>query len=145
MLAIDRLLTGLMNTDHNIIWLGWSSMQVNKEKGRHAKEQWSSFGDIPLVEFMYLVFTRLPGDSYHRQLRSLMPCLCDVFQALIISFVCWFSSFVDLQLRIHPANSNDHWPLSPQSHPWLLWNPLPDQPHPLHSSSGTAGFYKEDI
>ena len=27
--------------------------------------------DVPLVEFMYLVFTRMPGESYSRRLRSL--------------------------------------------------------------------------
>ena len=25
--------------------------------------------DVPLVEFMYLVFTRMPGESYRRRLR----------------------------------------------------------------------------
>ena len=44
--------------------------------------------DVPLVEFMYLVFTRMPGDSYHRWLRSLLLCLCDIFQALINSLAC---------------------------------------------------------
>ena len=46
--------------------------------------------DIPLVEFMYLVFTRMPGKSYRRRLRSLLLYLCDVFRALINSLVCWF-------------------------------------------------------
>ena len=31
-----------------------------------------------LVEFMYLVFTRMPGESYHRQLGSLLS-LCYIF------------------------------------------------------------------
>ena len=35
-----------------------------------------------LVEFMYFVVTRMPGESYCRWLRSLL-CLCDVFQVLI--------------------------------------------------------------
>ena len=43
--------------------------------------------DAPLVEFLYLVFTRMPGDSYRRRLRSLL-CLCDVFGALINSPMC---------------------------------------------------------
>ena len=34
--------------------------------------------DVPLVEFMYLVFTRMPGESYSRRLRSLLLCMCDV-------------------------------------------------------------------
>ena len=33
------------------------------------------FEDVPLVEFMYLVFTHMPGESYRRQLRSFCVCL----------------------------------------------------------------------
>ena len=33
---------------------------------------------------MYLVFTRVPGESYCRRLRSLLLCLCDVFRALLL-------------------------------------------------------------
>ena len=36
-----------------------------------------------MAEFMYLVFTRMPGESYRRRLRSLLLCLCDVFPALM--------------------------------------------------------------
>ena len=32
---------------------------------------------------MYHVFTRMPGESYRRRLRSLMLCLCYIFQALL--------------------------------------------------------------
>ena len=32
--------------------------------------------NAPLTEFMYLVFTRMPGESYRRQLRSLLLYLC---------------------------------------------------------------------
>ena len=35
--------------------------------------------DVPVVEFMYLVYTRMPGESYPRRLRSVLLCLCDVF------------------------------------------------------------------
>ena len=28
--------------------------------------------DVPLVELIYLVFTHMPGESYRRQLRSLL-------------------------------------------------------------------------
>ena len=41
-----------------------------------------------LVEFMYLVFTCMPGKSYHRQLGSLLLSLCYRFQVLINSFKC---------------------------------------------------------
>ena len=43
--------------------------------------------DVPLVEFMYLVFTRMPGESYRRGLRSSVLYLCYVFRALINSLV----------------------------------------------------------
>ena len=43
--------------------------------------------DIPQVEFMFLVFTGMPGESYRRQLRSLLLYLCYVFRALI-NFLC---------------------------------------------------------
>ena len=38
--------------------------------------------EVPLEEFMYLVFMRMPGESYRRRLRSLLSCLCDIFRAL---------------------------------------------------------------
>ena len=41
-----------------------------------------------LVEFMYLVFTRMPGESYRRRFRCLLLCLREVFGALFNSFVC---------------------------------------------------------
>ena len=46
--------------------------------------------DVPLVQFMYLVFTRMTGETYRMRLRSLLLCLCDVFRALINSLVCRF-------------------------------------------------------
>ena len=39
---------------------------------------------------MYLVFTRIPAESYGRPLRSLLLCLCDVFRAPINSLLYWF-------------------------------------------------------
>ena len=43
---------------------------------------------VPLMGFMYLVFTRIPGESYRRRLRPLLLYLCYVFRALINSLVC---------------------------------------------------------
>ena len=43
--------------------------------------------DVPLVEFMYLAFTCVPGDSYRKRHRSLLSCFCDVIRALINSLV----------------------------------------------------------
>ena len=49
------------------------------------------------MEFMYFVFTRIPGESYFRRLWSLLLCLCDVFRAqstqvadIYIFFVLFF-------------------------------------------------------
>ena len=50
--------------------------------------------DVPLVEFLYLVFTRMPGESYRRRLRSLLLYLCYVFRALINSLACWLYTLV---------------------------------------------------
>ena len=44
--------------------------------------------DVLLVEFMYLVFTHIPGESYRRRLGFLLLYLCYVFRALINSHVC---------------------------------------------------------
>ena len=60
----------------------------------HRTPDWGLIGmrvyteDIPLVELMYFVFTRMPGESYRRRLRSLL-CLCDVVLVLIKSPVWW--------------------------------------------------------
>ena len=46
--------------------------------------------NVPLsavVEFMYLVFTRMPGESYRKRFKSLLLYLCYVFRALINSLV----------------------------------------------------------
>ena len=40
---------------------------------------------------MHFVFTRTPGESYRRRLRSLLLYLCYVFPALINSTVRWLS------------------------------------------------------
>ena len=45
--------------------------------------------DVPLVECMYLVFTCMPGESYHEWLRSRL-CLCDIFRTLTNFLACWF-------------------------------------------------------
>ena len=52
------------------------------------------FEDIPVGEFMYLVFTRMPGESYRRRLRSLLLCFSDVFRALINPLVLMRQVFV---------------------------------------------------
>ena len=48
------------------------------------------FGVVPLMEFMYLLFTRMSGESYRRWLRSLLY-MCYIFRALINSLVCCHS------------------------------------------------------
>ena len=57
--------------------------------------------DVPLAEFMYLVFTRMPGESYRWRLRSLLY-LYYVFRALRVGMVV---GVVVLLLRISSASS----------------------------------------
>ena len=54
----------------------------------------------------YVAFTCMPGESYCRCLRSLLPWSCDVVGALINSLVCWFC----LTLSVSRAWSS-----------WLKW------------------------
>ena len=46
------------------------------------------FEDVSLMEFIYLLFARMPGESYRRRFRSLMLRLYDVFRARIDSLLC---------------------------------------------------------
>ena len=63
--------------------------QTNIAQPKTNPKQNDETEDVPLVEFMYRVFTRMPGESYRRRLRSLLLCLCCMFGALINPFVCW--------------------------------------------------------
>ena len=71
-----------------VLKLCWGRFS-NGTRPRALVQIWLSLSeDVPLVEFMYLVLTRMPVESCCRRHRSL--CLCDVFWALINSLVCWF-------------------------------------------------------
>ena len=61
--------------------------EVHPQKKKKKKK--GGGGDVAiLVEFMYVVFTRMPGESYRRRLGSLLLYLCYVFRALINSLAC---------------------------------------------------------
>ena len=64
--------------------------EKKKKKGEKKKKKYE---DVLLVEFMYLVSARMPGESYRRRLRSLLLYLCYVFRALINSLVCSFRGY----------------------------------------------------
>ena len=72
----------------------WERWRKNTRRSQLALEicdtstTWRMY-DVPLVEFVYFVFTHIPGESYSRQFRSLLY-LCYIFWALINSLVCWF-------------------------------------------------------
>ena len=82
--------------------ISWNTMETNRyvdensyfgnssETERGHKCSMHAEIDVPLVEFISLVFTCIPGESYHRRLRSLLLYLCYVFWALINSLVCRF-------------------------------------------------------
>ena len=57
-----------------------------------CSEQYSGVRDVPLVAFMYLVFTCMPGESWHRRLGSLLRS-CGIFWALFNSPISWFCIF----------------------------------------------------
>ena len=61
----------------------------NKQKLNSEMCSLGQLEAVPLAEFMYLVFTRVPGENYRRRLRFLLLYLCYVFRALINSLVCW--------------------------------------------------------
>ena len=63
-----------------------------------------------LVEFMHLVFTRMPGEHYRRPFGSLLSFLCDTFQAPINSV----HLLIDFK-RISPLNNR----ISHFNHPKL--------------------------
>ena len=64
----------------------------------------SSLEDVLRVEFMYLVFTRMPGESYLKRVRSLLLCLFNVSRVLTPSFVVFISWSVLLQKWIGTSN-----------------------------------------
>ena len=81
---------------HQGMPLTWSSCTVTLtwHAGKHKAHKLykrdiitpsSSPEDAPLVEFMYLVFTSMPAESYSGQFRSLLLCSCDIFQVLTLS------------------------------------------------------------
>ena len=63
------------------------------------------FDDALLMEFMYLVFTCMPGGSHCKWLGSLLLCLHEVFWALINSLVCWF--FILCMFQAFQYDNND--------------------------------------
>ena len=82
----------------------------------------------------------MPGKSYHRRLRSLLLRLCDVFQALINSFVCWFCrgalGLILFQIMIIMMNYLLHVVCV-----WQTWNgqhhhPVERAAHHQHSDHG---------
>ena len=62
--------------------------RINVEPTGLSREILTAAEDVLLVKLMHLVFTRMPGESYRRRLRSLLLYLCYVFRALVISLVC---------------------------------------------------------
>ena len=58
---------------------------------RHDGLTYSGQEGVPLVEFMYLVFTRMQARVTVDDSGILLLCLCDVFRALMNSFMCQVS------------------------------------------------------
>ena len=82
--------TTTTTADNNIIIMYFYVvfLQIGAHSPLQSDEPKHKFEDVTLVELMYLVFTRMPGESYRRRLRSLLLYLCYVFRVLINSLVC---------------------------------------------------------
>ena len=64
----------IMDRSNRCIYTG--QMCELKTKGEHGMTDRfrQQFETVSLVEFIYLVFTRMPGESYRRRFRSLLLC-----------------------------------------------------------------------
>ena len=71
------------------VTLTWHACKYKVHKLYQRYIPWWYIEDVPVVEFMYLVFTRKPGESYRRRLMSLLLFLCYVLRALIYSLECY--------------------------------------------------------
>ena len=88
---IHSACTSYSKWEHVQIHVGWQIKMLMERRHfkplTHTKKLINE--DVPLVEFMYLAFACMPGESYSRQLRSLLLYLCYVFWALMNSLGCW--------------------------------------------------------
>ena len=70
------VLCSLLTIEHPkiIIIMPITSPILQQKKAKHIFRKKDSYWleAVPPVEFMYFVFTRMPGDSYRRRLRSLL-------------------------------------------------------------------------
>ena len=83
----------------------WHACKYKVHKFHQKYIRWSN--DVPLVEIMYLIFTRMPGGSYHMALRSLLLYLC----YLINSLVCWFCTSALGLILFHICYSQNKLPI----------------------------------
>ena len=100
--------------------------------------QWTKGGCTSLVQFLYLVFTCTPGESYCRHLRVFVLYLCYVFRAPINSLVCWCDLTVSHVKHIHSREksvmgwvvwSGPSFPIRPDNR--QLLQPVAQQIQPL--------------
>ena len=75
----NALLHGTHKSQINSTINSWPSKTEGVgSKKKSETEQGPKAQDVPLEEFTYLVFTRMPGKSYCRQLRFLLLYWCYV-------------------------------------------------------------------
>ena len=85
---------------------GINYLQIKNLKQPQSELSQIWIEDVSLVQFTYLVFTHMPGESYSRRLRSLLLYLCYVFRALNNSLVCWFFKSSQSRERTHSFESS---------------------------------------
>ena len=104
-----RVNTRYINSTRGNLQLVPNMLLSSEDIKQNQKSSRFRLENLPLVEFMYLVFTPMPGESNCRWLGSLLLCLCDVFQALINSLVCWFFSSFTCLCYVYIYMPNSFW------------------------------------
>ena len=89
------------------------------------------FEDVPLGSYVPCIKSHARLKKYCRWLESLLFCLCDVFQALINSLVCWFQIVALGIILFEIAHSGPHSVSHCKIN--LTWCLLLDLFHPLHT------------
>ena len=102
-------------------------MRSGDTQSTRPPPSWKTPKGVPLVAFMYLVFTHMPGESDRRQFWSLLRYLSYIFWALINSLLCWFWHPKG-QHRVKEYKAEEPRPFSiqpgPDLHPQRLWQSL---------------------
>ena len=100
-------------------WVSCSNspgMQVDKAHKLHQRHTLHP-------RFTYFVFTCMPGEWYHRRLRSLLLYLCYVLQVLINSLMCWFCTSILGLILFQVCMTWSYVPVRGEEEQMWTWKP----------------------